>query len=81
MGGGLGHFRHEPHENPATELAELPIMETICRRAASVRPGVQLLRLLRGLQRGYKTQDRQKLCVFSMDRRTPSPPDHIDLLN
>jgi len=29
MGGGLGHFRHEPHENPATELAELPAIQAI----------------------------------------------------
>src|SRR6266567_1178913 len=28
MGGGLGHFRHEPHENPATELAGLRTMDT-----------------------------------------------------
>jgi len=29
LGSGLGHFRHEPHENPATELAELPAIQAI----------------------------------------------------
>ncbi len=27
MGGGLGHFRHEPPEDPATELAKLPAIQ------------------------------------------------------
>ena len=26
---GLGHFRHESHENPATELAKLPAIQAI----------------------------------------------------
>ncbi len=77
MGGGLGDFRHESHENPGTELAELPTMETLCRRAASVCPGGGALESLWRLERGYKTRFGLKLRFFSMDRRTPLPPETL----
>ena len=73
MGSGLCHARHKPHENPGTELAELPTVETLRRRAASVCHGWSLENLW-GLERGYKTQFGKKLRFFSMDRRTLPPP-------
>src|SRR6266700_11050 len=79
MGGGLGDFRHESHENPGTEFAELPTMETLCRRAASVCPGGGALDSLFRLERGYKTRFGLNLRFFSMDRRTPLPPSPLSI--
>jgi len=39
MGSGLCHFRHELDENPATELAGLPDMETLLRRSLATFDG------------------------------------------
>ncbi len=65
MGSGLGDFRHESHENPATELAGLRTIETLLRRAASVCPGVGLLRTYGGWNVGRKPNSA-KNSVFSV---------------